>query len=501
MPRKTVHVCSDCGAQEAKWHGQCPTCGAWNTLVEEVLPEASGGGASRLRAAGGARSRAERVAPRRLREVGAAPVTRLPTGIGELDRVLGGGLVPGSLTLLGGSPGIGKSTLTNMVLGHLAGAGHGTLYVSGEESAEQVRLRAERLVGGFAEAEGDTVVPLRPPSALEVPIVAETELEAVLDTLAAERPEVCVIDSVQTLRSADLSGAPGSVGQVREVAARVMELAKQQGTAVILVGHVTKDGALAGPRVLEHLVDCVLQFEGERERPYRELRALKNRFGSTNEAGLFEMRQGGLAEVLDASARFVSEATRAAGSAVLVTMEGSRPLLVEVQALVARSELEQPRRVVSGLDRNRLALVLAILARHGGVGTGGCDVFVNVVGGVRVDEPGCDLAVALAVASAARGEPLGGGEEPLACFGELGLTGELRWVGHPERRLDETARHGLSAVIAPPDSDARARTARNLREALALALPGGGRGPRIAASRGTAKSGAEPAAEAAIGAV
>jgi DNA repair protein RadA/Sms len=498
MPRKTVHVCSDCGAQEAKWHGQCPTCGAWNTLVEEAVPQ--GGGSARGRApAGGPGGVRERSAPRPLREVGAAPVRRLPTGIGELDRVLGGGLVPGSLTLLGGSPGIGKSTLTNMVLGHLAGCGHSTLYVSGEESAEQVRLRAERLATGGGGAAAAT----RP---LEVPIVAETELEAVLDTLAAERPEVCVIDSVQTLRSAELSGAPGSVGQVREVAAQIMELAKRQGTAVILVGHVTKEGALAGPRVLEHLVDCVLQFEGERERPYRELRALKNRFGSTNEAGLFEMRQGGLVEVLDASARFVAEATRAPGSVVLATMEGSRPLLVEVQALVARSELEQPRRVVSGLDRNRLALVLAILARHGGVGTGGCDVFVNVVGGVRVDEPGCDLAVALAVAGAARGESLSSGSSPapagpLACFGELGLTGELRWVGHPERRLDETARHGLAAVIAPPDSDPRARTAANLREALALALPSGAWGPRIAASRGSSRGAAEASSEPAIGAV
>ncbi len=350
----------------------------------------------------------------------------MSTGIGELDRVLGGGLVPGSLVLLGGSPGIGKSTLTNMVLGHLQQAGHRTLYVSGEESAEQVRLRAERLAG----------------AALQVPVLAETDLDAVLDTLEAHAPQACVIDSVQTLRAADLSGAPGSVGQVREVAARIMELAKARGVAVILVGHVTKEGALAGPRVLEHLVDCVLQFEGERERPYRELRALKNRFGSTNEAGLFEMRQGGLVEVLDASARFVAEATRAPGSVVLAAMEGSRPLLVEVQALVAPSELEQPRRVVSGLDRNRLALVLAILGRHGHVDrTGGADVFVNVVGGVRVDEPGCDLAVALAVASASRGVPVSGA--PRACFGELGLTGELRWVGHPERRLQEAAKHGL----------------------------------------------------------
>jgi len=282
---------------------------------------------------------------------------------------------------------------------------------------------------------------------------------------------VCVIDSVQALRAGDRNGVPGAMGQVREVTGRVMELAKERGIAVVLVGHVTKDGALAGPRALEHLVDCVLQFEGERERPYRELRALKNRFGSTNEAGLFEMRQGGLVEVLDASARFVAEATRAPGSVVLAAMEGSRPLLVEVQALVAPSELEQPRRVVSGLDRNRMALVLAILGRHGGVAVGGADVFVNVVGGVRIDEPGCDLAVALAVASAARGVALRG--TPRACFGELGLTGELRWVGHPERRLGEAAKHGLNATIAPPESGTGAFEAATLREALACALAPG----------------------------
>jgi DNA repair protein RadA/Sms len=450
VSRSPVHVCTDCGAQEFKWHGRCPSCGGWNTLVEEA-PAAEQGGRSRRRG-GGDRARRPALAAKPLREVGAAPLERMSTGIGELDRVLGGGLVPGSLVLLGGSPGIGKSTLTNMALGHLQEAGHRTLYVSGEESAEQVRLRAERLG----------------PGALRVPILAETDLETTLDAIAAERPSACVIDSVQTLNSGELSGAPGSVGQVREVAGQVMNLAKAQGTAVILVGHVTKEGSLAGPRVLEHLVDCVLQFEGERERPYRELRALKNRFGSTNEAGLFEMRQGGLVEVLDASARFVAEATRAPGSVVLAAMEGSRPLLVEVQALVAPSELEQPRRVVSGLDRNRLALVLAILGRHGRVGTGGSDVFVNVVGGVRVDEPGCDLAVALAVASASRNVPLS--PAPRACFGELGLTGELRWVGHPERRLEEAAKHGCSEVIAPPGSGADAREASSLREALALAF-------------------------------
>jgi DNA repair protein RadA/Sms len=418
--------------------------------------------------------------------VGAQPLLRMSTGIGELDRVLGGGLVPGSLVLLGGSPGIGKSTLTNMVLAHLQRAGRRTLYVSGEESAEQVRLRAERLVldAAPAPAERSNVRVLgaarsqRP--ALDVPVLAETDLQSVLETLAAESPEACVIDSVQTMRSAELSGAPGSVGQVRECAAQIMELAKAQGIAVVLVGHVTKDGALAGPRVLEHLVDCVLQFEGERERPYRELRALKNRFGSTNESGLFEMRQGGLVEVLDASARFVAEATRAPGSVVLAAMEGSRPLLVEVQALVAQSELEQPRRVVSGLDRNRLALVLAILGRHAGIGTGGSDVFVNVVGGVRVDEPGCDLAVALAVASSSLGVSLSGA--PRACFGELGLTGELRWVGHPERRLAEAGKHGLADVIAPMGSGEGAVQVGTPRAALGACLPrgGGGRSRRIA---------------------
>ncbi|MGA8363483.1 MAG: DNA repair protein RadA [Solirubrobacteraceae bacterium] len=464
MARDTIYACSECAFQSPQWHGRCPGCEAWGTLVEERVVARSGGPAARGGKRAGARA-GRRVGtegevspgPRPLRDVTAtAAQRRLSTGIGELDRVLGGGLVPGSLVLLGGSPGIGKSTLTNMALGNLAGAGHGTLYVSGEESAEQVRLRAERLG----------------PCALEVPILAETDLETVLETLARDPPRVCVIDSVQTLRSGELSGAPGAVGQVREVTGRIMELAKERGIAVILVGHVTKDGALAGPRVLEHLVDCVLQFEGERERPYRELRALKNRFGSTNEAGLFEMRQGGLVEVLDASARFVAGATRAAGSVVLAAMEGSRPLLVEVQALVAPSELEQPRRVVSGLDRNRMALVLAILGRHGGVAVGGSDVFVNVVGGVRVDEPGCDLAVALAVASAARGVPIREAHPPAprACFGELGLTGELRWVGHPERRLAEAAKHGLQDTIAPAESGSGAYEVATLREALTTAL-------------------------------
>jgi DNA repair protein RadA/Sms len=437
----TIHVCSECGHTEARWHGQCPGCSAWNTLVEEAAPPRI----SRGKAIGSGGARAAPVVA--LRDVQAHRTERLTTGIGELDRVLGGGLVAGSLVLLGGSPGIGKSTLTNMVLGHLAAAGRKTLYVSGEESAAQVRLRAQRLGEG----------------ALDVPILAETDLDVVLATLAAESPDVCVIDSVQTLNAPTLTGAPGSVGQVREVATAIMRTAKAQATAVILVGHVTKDGALAGPRVLEHLVDCVLQFEGERERTYRTVRAHKNRFGSTNETGVFEMRDDGLVEVLDASARFVGEATGKPGSVVLAAMEGSRPLLVEVQALVSPSELVPPRRVCNGIDRNRLALVLAVLARHAGIPTGTSDVFVNVVGGVRLDEPGADLAIALAVASAARGVAAGGDQTPLACFGEVGLTGELRAVAHGDRRAAEAAKFGLRDIVTP-------ERAPSLRAAVSAAL-------------------------------
>jgi DNA repair protein RadA/Sms len=422
MPRPTtVFVCSSCGSESAKWRGQCPDCGQWNTLAEE-----SRGAAKSAPRSG----RAVRPVP--LSEVEAVRYARLATGINELDRVLGGGLVPGSLVLIGGSPGIGKSTLTSMALGNLQGAGRRTLYVSGEESAAQIRLRAERLPG----------------AALQVPVLAETDLDTVLATLDQERPEVCVVDSVQTLHAADLTGAAGSVGQVREVADRITRLAKARNMAVLLVGHVTKEGSLAGPRVLEHLVDCVLQFEGERERTYRTLRALKNRFGSTNDVGVFEMQTSGLVEVADASARFVGEATRAPGSVVLAAMEGSRPLLVEVQALVSPSEIVPPRRVANGIDRNRLALVLAVLGRHAGIGAGSADVFVNVAGGVRVEEPGADLAVALAVASAVRGVTMGE-TTPVACFGEIGLTGELRTVGHPDRRLAEAKKFGLGQVIAP----------------------------------------------------
>jgi DNA repair protein RadA/Sms len=428
------YVCEQCGHEALAWTGRCPGCGEWNTLSERAAP-------SRSRGSGGGRARRRADAPKPvpLREVAAPQVARVETRIGELDRVLGGGIVPGSLILLGGAPGIGKSTVAAMALGNLCAAGRQTLYVSGEESAAQVRLRAERL----GEA------------ALGVPAVAETELGTILAALEAERPDVCVIDSIQTVHGSDATGAPGSVAQVREAAAALMETAKRLDVAVILVGHVTKEGSLAGPRALEHLVDCVLMFEGERERSYRTLRALKNRVGATSEVAVFEMRSGGLTEVADPSARFVGEATAAPGSCVLCAMEGTRPVLVEVQALVAPTEVVPPRRIATGVDRNRLSLVLAVLARHAGISLASADVFVNVAGGVRVDEPGADLAVALALASAHRGEALNNGSgRPRACFGEIGLTGELRHVAHPERRVGEALKFGLARVIGPPAADA-----------------------------------------------
>ena len=450
--RGSTFFCQSCGHEALSWSGRCAGCGEWNTLVEAPKPQTgpAGGGGRRKSKATAARK------PVALRDVSATPLARLQTGIAELDRVLGGGVVPGSLVLLGGSPGIGKSTLTGMALGNLVAGGHDVLYVSGEESAAQVRLRAARL----GEA------------ALSVPVLAETSLEAVLATIAAERPAVTVIDSVQTLHAEGMSGAPGSVGQVREAAGAILDLAKREGTATILVGHVTKDGSVAGPRVLEHLVDCVLFFEGERERSYRTLRALKNRFGATSEVGVFEMRDGGLVQVEDPSARFVGDASGAPGAWVLCSMEGTRPLLVEVQALVAPTEVVPPRRVANGVDRNRLAMVLAVLARNGGPSLAGADVFVNVAGGVRVDEPGADLAVALAIASAHRGQALAGaGGKPLACFGEVGLTGELRAVGHADRRLAEALKFGLGPVIAPAGEDLTGLARQSsLRAALAAAL-------------------------------
>jgi DNA repair protein RadA/Sms len=389
-----------------------------------------------------------------LGEVSANEAARISTGVPELDRVLGGGLVPASLVLVGGEPGVGKSTLLLSALGAVARDGRRALLVTGEESAPQVALRAARLGG-----------------AAGVGILAETELATVCSTLEHERPEVCVIDSVQTLHAADLGSAPGSVAQVREAAGRLLRVAKEAGIATILVGHVTKDGAVAGPRVLEHLVDCVLQFEGDRHHAHRVLRATKNRFGSTNELGVFEMTGTGLVGVPDPSELFGATHPGEIGAVVGCVLEGTRPLLLEVQALVAPTDLAMPRRVGTGVDPRRLAMLVAVLGRHAGLALGGADVFVNVAGGVRIEEPGGDLAVALAIASAARGIPV---LEGAASFGEIGLTGRLRVAAQAERRLDECGKLGIGVVVAPEGTPVRERprvaTAETLRAALRSGL-------------------------------
>ena len=434
-------ACTECGQSTARWLGKCPGCGSFGTLVEEA--PAAGGPASTDRAR----------SPLRLDEVEVEAAARIPTGLAELDRVLGGGIVPASLVLVGGEPGVGKSTLLLMALASIS-SDRRALLVTGEESAAQVKLRAERL-GGSAGVE----------------ILAETSLEAICATLETERPEVCVIDSVQTLWSSEVGSAPGSVGQVREAAARLLRVAKGNGVAMLLVGHVTKDGAVAGPRVLEHLVDCVLQFEGERYHAHRVLRASKNRFGSTNELGVFEMTGAGLVGVPNPSELFGRTVDGEAGSAVACALEGTRPLLLEVQALVSPTDLAMPRRVATGVDPKRLAMIVAVLARHARVPLGQADVFVNVAGGVRIDEPGADLAVALAIASAARGVPV---QPATAAFGELGLTGRLRPAAQARRRLEECAKLGIRTVLAPTESPkakgVHVVEADTLRRALAAGL-------------------------------
>ena len=391
----------------------------------------------------------------RLVDVAASDAERLPTGVPELDRVLGGGLVPASLVRVSGDPGIGKSTLLLMALRDMSER-HEVVLVTGEESSAQVRLRADRLGGGAG-----------------VQILAETSLPEICATLERERPEVCVIDSVQTLYDPELGSAPGSVAQVREAAGRLLRLAKEHGIATFLVGHVTKEGAVAGPSVLEHLVDCVLQFEGDRYRSHRVLRAVKNRFGSTNELGVFEMTSTGLAGVADPSELF-GRSEGEVGSAVACALEGTRPILLEIQALVSPTDLAMPRRVGTGVDPKRLSMIVAVLGRHAGVSLGQADVFVNVAGGVRIDEPGADLAVAVAIASAARGKPVRPG---LACFAEVGLTGRLRPVSQAERRLAETAKLGLSEAVVSEGTKPHGRitlqAAATIRQAIGVALDEG----------------------------
>jgi DNA repair protein RadA/Sms len=435
------HVCSECGTTTGRWLGRCPGCGGFGTLVEELS---------------GRDAPAAKVPSRPLVTLGdvqAEEAERIRTGVAELDRVLGGGLVPASLVLVGGEPGVGKSTLLLMSLRAMS-ADRRVLLVTGEESVAQVKLRAARLGG-----------------ADRVEVLAETELDAVCATLERERPAVCVIDSVQTLYAADLGSAPGSVAQVREAAGRLLRVAKEHGVATILVGHVTKDGSVAGPRVLEHLVDCVLQFEGDRYHAHRILRAAKNRFGSTNELGVFEMTGAGLVGVPDPSELFGRTEAGEVGAAVACALEGTRPLLLEIQALVAPTDLAMPRRMGTGVDPKRLAMIVAVLSRHAGVPLGSADVFVNVAGGVRIDEPGADLAVALAIASAARGRPV---REGWAAFGELGLTGRLRPAAQAERRLEECGKLGIAVVLAPAGTPRRGRLrvqeAETLRHALGTAL-------------------------------
>src|SRR5881275_3138047 len=406
-------ACVECGYSAGRWFGKCPSCGSFGTLQEEAPPPAPG--------------TAKPKPLLRLVDVEAEEAARIPTGVAELDRVLGGGIVPASLVLLGGEPGVGKSTLLLTALAAISKERR-ALLVTGEESTAQVKLRATRLGG-----------------AERVEILAETELETVCATLERERPDVCVIDSVQTLYSSEVGSAPGSVAQVREAAARLLRVAKESNVATFLVGHVTKDGTVAGPRVLEHLVDCVLQFEGDRYHAHRVLRAVKNRFGSTNELGVFEMTGAGLVGVPDPSELFGRTAGGEAGAAVACALEGTRPILLEIQALVAPTDLAMPRRVATGVDPKRLAMIVAVLGRHARLALGSADVFVNVAGGVRIDEPGADLAVALAIASAARGTPV---KEGQAAFGEIGLTGRLRAAAQAERRLDECRKLGLEPFEA-----------------------------------------------------
>jgi DNA repair protein RadA/Sms len=412
-------MCGACGQQAPRWLGRCPSCGEWGTVAEEAP-------------AAGPRRVALGPAPAvpRLAELQDTAPDRLATGIGELDRVLGGGLVPGSLVLIGGEPGIGKSTLVLQALASLASPERAML-VTGEESPIQVRGRAERLSVDCG--------PIR--------VLAETRLETVLSAIEALDPQVCAVDSVQTLHSDAIDGAPGAPNQVRQVTVELMRFAKERGVTILLVGQVTKDGGLAGPRTLEHLVDCVLSFEGDDLRAHRVLRATKNRFGSTNETGVFEMGASGLESVDDPTRLYLAETGDRVGSCVFPAIEGSRALLVEVQALVGPTEIVPPRRVAIGVDRTRLAQVIAVLSRHAGLRLGDADIFVSVAGGARALDPAADLAIALAVASAHRGVPLAAGT---VAFGELGLTGAVRPAGHSVRRLAAAAGHGMTAAVMPP---------------------------------------------------
>jgi DNA repair protein RadA/Sms len=450
---RTQYVCQNCGSAQPKWAGRCPDCGEWNTLVETVVAEPPKGAPPRL-------ALVPTSTAQPLPAIAADGFARIPLPLPELSRVLGGGIVPGSVVLIGGDPGIGKSTLLLQMASWLARAGGPILYVSGEESAQQVRLRADRL--GIADA--------------NLYVLAEVNLEQILAHMERLRPRLTIVDSIQSVYTEELTGAAGSVGQVRECAAQLLRFAKANHSPVFLVGHVTKTGAIAGPRVLEHIVDAVLYLEGERFQSYRLLRSVKNRFGSTNEVGVFEMTEEGLREVANPSEAFLAERLpNAAGSAIAITMEGTRPLLVEIQALSSTTSFAIPRRTGNGVDFNRLLLLVAVLSKRLGLRLSDQDIFVNVVGGLKVSEPAADLAIALAIASSFKNVPV---SADLAIVGEIGLSGELRTVSHLGKRLSEAARLGFKRCLIPRGATRQVQGpdglqligARSLDEALEAAL-------------------------------
>ncbi len=451
MKAKTVFVCDECGNESLKWNGKCPSCGAWNTLREFSAP------AKKTKEVSVSRARQGEVLS--IRDISADDETRFNTGMEELDRVLGGGAVKGSLVLVGGEPGIGKSTILLQICASLCKKSK-VLYISGEESPRQLKLRAERL-GVNPE---------------ELYIYAGTDIDDILATADKTEPEIMIVDSVQTVYKSELASTPGSVSQVRECTMELLELAKGKNITVFIVGHVNKDGFIAGPKVLEHMVDCVLYFEGDKNLAYRILRAAKNRYGSTNEIGVFEMRDKGLAEVKNPSAALLEgRPIDAPGTCVACVMEGTRPLLAEIQALIATTSYGTPRRMSSGVDHNRAALLLAVLEKRAGLKMGNYDAYINVIGGLRIDETSADLPTLLAVASACKDKPLDG---TLAAFGEIGLTGEIRAVSSPQQRLSEIKRLGFTKCIMPrqnagdvtvPDG-VEVLFARTLREAITALL-------------------------------
>lgn len=449
---KTQYVCSNCGSVQMRWAGKCPDCGEWNTLVEEVVEERSSGSHANVRT--------WTAKPQKLAEIHSNSVERMQLPMGEFSRVLGGGIVPGSLVLIGGDPGIGKSTLLLQCAVMTAKSIGPTLYISGEESAQQIKMRADRLSVGDSE----------------LYLLTETNLESVLETIETMKPKLAIVDSIQTLSTDALQSSPGTVTQVRECAQRLQAVAKGNNVAVFIVGHVTKEGTIAGPKVLEHIVDTVLQLEGDRFHAFRMLRSMKNRFGATSEVGVFEMAGDGMREVTNPSEAFLSERmAQAPGSAVAVTMEGTRPLLVEVQALTSTTQNPMPRRAANGFDYNRLFLLTAVLNKRVGIKLHDQDVFVNVVGGLTIDEPAADLATAIAIASANKGIPV---PNDLAIIGEVGLSGEIRSVGLLNQRLNEAAKLGFTRCVLPktarkvehPPAELRLIPVRSLGEALDAVL-------------------------------